>query len=78
AWIGSRLGFSKPAKSAKLSWTVEIEPGVAAPLALTIDAGRLSAGRYQVVVRARDPAAAAVVSATREFLVIEGAGSARP
>ncbi|HEX6558404.1 MAG TPA: hypothetical protein VF021_03060, partial [Longimicrobiales bacterium] len=61
AWIGSRLGFSKSAKSAKLSWTVEVEPSVATPLALTIDAGRLAAGRYQVVVSARDPGAAAVV-----------------
>jgi hypothetical protein len=68
-WVGSRLGFAgNAATPGKVSWTLEVQPKVNNPIALTIDPGKLDGGRYLITMKVTDPASGAVVLAEREFL----------
>lgn len=67
-WVGSRLGFAGNATPGKVGWNLEIVPGQANVIALTIDPGELDGGRYLITLRATDPSTNAVVLAEREFL----------
>jgi hypothetical protein len=68
-WVGSRLGFvGNTDTPGRLGWSLEVDPGKPNAVALTVDPGRLSGGRYLVTLKVTDPVSMAVVVAEREFL----------
>ena len=68
-WVGSRLGFAGNSSTpGKLGWTLEVQPKLNNPIALTIEPGKLDGGRYLITMKVTDPANGAVVVAEREFL----------
>ena len=68
-WVGSRLGFAGNSSTpGKLGWTLEVKPHQSNVIAMTIDPGKLDAGRYLITLKVTDPTSRAVVLAEREFL----------
>jgi hypothetical protein len=47
-WIGERLGLASRPVSRKITWRAEVRTAAPAPVALTVDAANLKAGRYMV------------------------------
>lgn len=68
-WVGSRLGFAGNSSTpGRLGWTLEVQPHLNNVIALTVDPGKLDAGRYLITLKVTDPASGGVVLAEREFL----------
>jgi hypothetical protein len=68
-WVGSRLGFAGNSSTpGRLGWTLDLQPHQNNVIALTIDPGKLNAGRYLITLKVTDPAGGGVVLAEREFL----------
>jgi hypothetical protein len=53
-WVGKKLGLGEDAPPNRLSWLAEIDPTVPTPIAITVDVGRLKAGRYVIELSAAD------------------------
>jgi hypothetical protein len=67
--VGSRLGFAGNSSTpGRLGWTLDLQPHQNNVIALTIDPGKLNAGRYLITLKVTDPAGGGVVLAEREFL----------
>jgi hypothetical protein len=68
-WVGARLGFAGNSSTpGRLGWTLEVQPSQNNVIALTVDPGKLDAGRYLITLKVTDPAGGGVVLAEREFL----------
>jgi hypothetical protein len=66
-WVGERLGLSAPESPARMGWVVELAAEIT-PVPITLDAGQLEPGSYQVVVRVLADGVDDV--ATRDFVVV--------
>ena len=68
-FIGSKLGFASGAATpGRLGWSLEVQPHQNNVIAMTVDPGKLDAGRYLITLKVTDPTSKAVVVAEREFL----------
>ncbi len=75
-WLGKRLGVTDDPPTRKMTWSVESTWGGPAPLAVTIDASNLKAGRYIIELSVRAGGRQAV--ARREVLFSASATSSPP
>jgi hypothetical protein len=70
-WVGKKLGLGEDAPPNRLSWLAEIDPTVPTPIAITVDAGRLKAGRYVVELTVVDIQPGVRRTTARREIVVE-------
>ncbi|MGQ0815553.1 MAG: hypothetical protein ACT4O1_14030 [Gemmatimonadota bacterium] len=68
-WLGEKLGLSSRRTPANVGWMIELEPGVATPLPVTLDLGVVPPGHYCVTMTVRDPATGEDLIAARDFRI---------